>query len=50
MMEGSGRSLAVQLTGFEAMTEDDMPIRIKHRDKTLNARQVAEDSRISTPL
>ena len=37
-------------TDFEARTEDDMPIRIKRRDKTPNAAQVAEDSRVSTPL
>jgi hypothetical protein len=40
---------AARSTDFDAMTENDMPIRITRRDKTLTATQVAEDSRVSTP-
>lgn len=32
------------------MTEDNVPIRIARRDKTLNAKQVAEDSGVAMPL
>ena len=47
---GDRPEFAARSTDFEAMTEDDMLIRITRPDKTLNATQVAQDSRVSTPL
>jgi hypothetical protein len=46
---GDRPEFAARSTDFEAITEDDMLIRITRRDKAFNATQVVGDSRIRTP-
>jgi hypothetical protein len=44
------RAFPVRLTGFEAIEEVTMPIRIRCRDKSRDKAQPTEDKGISTPI